>query len=324
MLKRSLFVCALMMSAAVLPARADDVTVRMDQLEEQLRQLTGQVEQLTYQLKQMQAQAPKKLGSAEQAPAIADPEAPAAPKLAQAAPVAPPLKKKTEAMNANAGDNGVEQIGEQPITDPQISGGIATPPAQIALAPKPAGLGTTKSANAEDGGFQGKVLVPAGGDDTQATTDTNDGSADQTATDGGTQQASLEAPQAETPDDLYMRANQALVKMHYDEATVAFKDFIDKYPDHPAAGNAEYWLGESYWYQQDFSNAAQAYLNGAKKYPKGSRAADSMLKLGMSLSRLGQKDQACTTLGSIDDEYPKAVEAKKRAQAEIKREGCAL
>ncbi len=102
-----------------------------------------------------------------------------------------------------------------------------------------------------------------------------------------------------------------------------FSNFIQKYPDHSLAGSAQYWLGETYFAQSDFRQAAQTFLKGYQQYPKSRRAADSLLKLGISLSRLGQKQQACAAYGAVSGEYPKAVEAKKRAQAEAKRAGCA-
>ena len=81
------------------------------------------------------------------------------------------------------------------------------------------------------------------------------------------------------------------------------------------------WV-KSYWAEQNFGAAAQAYQDSYHRDAKGRRAPDSLLKLGLSLSRLGQKDQACTIIGSVDTEYPNAVDVKKRAQAAYKREGC--
>ena len=103
---------------------------------------------------------------------------------------------------------------------------------------------------------------------------------------------------------------------------VFIKEFLAKYPDHNLAGSAQYKLGETYYAQQDYSDAAQNYLTGYKQFPKSRRAADSLLKLGLSLNKLGQKEQGCAALGSVGSEFPKAVEANKRAQAEYKRAGC--
>jgi tol-pal system protein YbgF len=331
MLKRNLFVFALLMTTAALPARADDLSVRVDQLEEQIKQLTGQVEQLTFQLKQMQAPANKKLGAADTAPALTDQAAaqPAAPlpakpvaaqpaQVATAAPVLPFKKKLGLQPQDTPSVQGVETIEEVPVlpTAQAANAAPASGETQVAgLAPvaKPLGLGTKTAAVPNDGGYQGKVLVAPGG--IENATDAGDaGDASATA-----QQVSL---QPETPDDLFLRSEKALLQLQYADAESGFKDFIAKYPDHNLAGSAEFKLGETYWAEQDYTSSARAYLNSYKKYPKGRRAPDSLLKLGLSFARMGQKDQACATIGSVDTEFPTAVEVKKRAQAEFKREGC--
>ena len=74
--------------------------------------------------------------------------------------------------------------------------------------------------------------------------------------------------------------------------------------------------------QGDFRQAAQNFLQGYKGYPKSRRAPDSLLKLGISLNKLGQTQQACAAFGALGSEFPNAVDAKKRAQAESKRAGC--
>jgi tol-pal system protein YbgF len=229
---------------------------------------------------------------------------------------------------------GVEAIGETPIQPPQVAQGVNPQPAssQVAgLPPTVRPLGTTRSAASNDGGFQGKVLVAPGGMVVASANDNDtDGSAAMSADANAStpaaeeQQAAVQNddPVAETPDDLFLRSEKALLQLQYSNAEDGFKEFIAKYPDHNLAGSAEFKLGETYWAEQNFSSAAQAYIDSYKKYPKGRRAPDSLLKLGLSLARLGQKDQACATIGSVDTEYPNAVDVKKRAQAEFKRAGC--
>ena len=325
MLKRSLFAFALLATAASMPAHADDVANRMDQLENQIRMLTGQVEQLTFELKQVQGQ--KKLSAAEpqvaplnqQAAVATDapllPKAPAiATQTAVATTVLAPVKKKAvlQVQDATA-TPGVETIEETPVL-PQAA---VTQTAAAPAVPKALPLGTAKSAQANDGGFQGKVLVSAGG-----IADATEVSAAPVEAQSGIQPVSMQQPQAETPDDLFLRSEKALLQLQYADAETGFKDFVTKFPEHNLAGSAEFKLGETYWAQQNYSEAAQAYMTSYKQYPKGRRAPDSLLKLGLSLARLGQKDQACTTMGSVDVEFPNAVEVKKRAQAEFKRAGC--
>ena len=103
----------------------------------------------------------------------------------------------------------------------------------------------------------------------------------------------------------------------------AFKEFLAQHPTDPLAGSAQYWLGETYYAQNDYKRAAANFLQGYKKYPGSRRAPDSLLKLGISLNRLGQSEQACAAYAAVSAEYPKAVDARKRAQAEAKRAGCA-
>jgi TolA-binding protein len=74
--------------------------------------------------------------------------------------------------------------------------------------------------------------------------------------------------------------------------------------------------------QANYRAAAQAFLTGYQSYPKNRKAPDSLLKLGMSLTQLGQKDQACAAFATIEAKYPKATEARKRAQNESDKSGC--
>ncbi len=301
MFKRSLLLCVLMASVAVLPARGDDLSNRVDQMQDQIRQLTGQIEQLNYQLKQLQTQ--RKQAAAD----VPLNEAPA--KRAKSAPV-------TQEANLDANGQGLEQIAEVPLQGPTLNGMGPVAAQQTTLAPPPAPLGMTKSAKTGDGGFQGKVIVGPSG------TAVAEGSAPVAGQQMAiAQPAAISAP--ETPDDLFQRNYQAFMQLRYPEAEAGFKEFITKYPDHGMAGSAGFWLGEAYWAEQNFAAAAQAYQDSYKRNSKGRRAPDSLLKLGLSLSRLGQKDQACTLIAAVDSEYPNAVDVKKRAQAAFKREGCA-
>ncbi|MEZ0277794.1 MAG: tetratricopeptide repeat protein [Methylibium sp.] len=73
----------------------------------------------------------------------------------------------------------------------------------------------------------------------------------------------------------------------------------------------------------DYKGAADAYLKGYKTYQKSDKAPDTLLKLGMSLAALGQKQEACSTFGELDAKYPKAPEAvRAQAKSERARAGC--
>ena len=92
----------------------------------------------------------------------------------------------------------------------------------------------------------------------------------------------------------------------YETAEVALKEFIDNNKDHDLAGSAQYWYGETFRIRQLFSDAATAYLDGYQNYPKSKKAPDNLLKLGITMVQLGEKDQGCKMIIGLKKEYPKA------------------
>ena len=179
-------------------------------------------------------------------------------------------------------------------------------------------------AQPDDGGFQGQVLVPPSQQDAGEEYVQPGAAAQPPASDDAIETVSLQPGAAtETPESLYERSNESLLRRQFAEAEAGFSTFLQKYPEHSLSGSAQYWLGETYYAQNDYKSAAANFLQGYKKYPTSRRAPDSLLKLGISLNRLGQGEQACAAFSAVSAEYPKAVDARKRAQAEAKRAGCA-
>lgn len=126
-----------------------------------------------------------------------------------------------------------------------------------------------------------------------------------------------------SPKDQYEQARARILQKDYAGAAAGLEAFIKANPEDPLAGAAAYWLGESHYAQGQFDAAAAAFLTGLKKYPKSTKAPDSMLKLGMTLSEMGQKKEACAALADIPNRYPSASLAiKQRAQKERQRAGC--
>ncbi len=121
----------------------------------------------------------------------------------------------------------------------------------------------------------------------------------------------------------YDFAHSLLRQGKYDEAERAFVQFVASYPDDPLAGNAQYWLGESYYARKDYQRAASAFLAGYQKFHDNPKAADNLLKLSMTLAAMGQKEEACAALGQLSEEYPDASTAiKRRAKNQGRRAGC--
>ena len=109
----------------------------------------------------------------------------------------------------------------------------------------------------------------------------------------------------------------------YETAEFALKEFIDKNKDHDLAGSAQYWYGETFRIRQLFSDAATAYLDGYQNYPKSKKAPDNLLKLGITMVQLGEKDQGCKMISGLKKEYPKASKSVlQKAQYEQKKFKC--
>ena len=109
----------------------------------------------------------------------------------------------------------------------------------------------------------------------------------------------------------------------YETAEFALKEFIDKNKDNDLAGSAQYWYGETFRIRQLYSDAATAYLDGYQNYPKSKKAPDNLLKLGMTMVELGEKDQGCKMISGIKKEYPKANKSVlQKAQYEQKKFKC--
>ncbi len=109
----------------------------------------------------------------------------------------------------------------------------------------------------------------------------------------------------------------------YETAEFALKEFIDKNKDHDLAGNAQYWYGETFRIRQLYSDAATAYLDGYQNYPKSKKAPDNLLKLGITMVQLGEKDEGCSMIAGIKKQYPKASKyVLQKAQYEQKKFKC--
>jgi tol-pal system protein YbgF len=121
----------------------------------------------------------------------------------------------------------------------------------------------------------------------------------------------------------YKHAFSYLMRHDYDTAESAFREFVDGNGDDPLAGNAMYWLGETYYVREMFAKAAVTFAEGYEKYPGSPKTADNLLKLGFSLARLKRTDDACVALAQLADEFPNAsATIKRRALTEGNRIDC--
>ena len=317
----------------------EEVAQRIDRMEEQMQQLMGQVEQLTFEVRRLQGQ--RKSGDLGQPVQQKKRQVAAAPE---------------QGIEQIEGDTQYTQAPLRTIGEDELQEG------QVQKAPGPKILGTlpgTAYQQGNNGGyqpdanggyqadgngeFQGQVLVPPGGggsdDQVQGRALVQpsnpdgggqvlvppanaDGSGGNDLMPEKVETVALGAAASGDPEAIYERSYESLLRRQFNDAEVGFRGFLEQHRDHSLAGNAQYWLGETYYVQGDYKQAAQAFLSGYRDFPKSRKAADSLLKLGLSLNRLGQKEQACAAYMQVGSQFPKAAEARKRAQSEIKRAGC--
>lgn len=129
----------------------------------------------------------------------------------------------------------------------------------------------------------------------------------------------------DNPATLYDEAFQALREQNYPKAEKGFAEFMKRYPKDQLAGNAKYWMGETYYVRGDYTRAARAFAEGYQTYPKSSKGADNLLKLGLSLSQLNKKQEACVTFMQLDKDYKNAASViKQRAAAERQKLNCGV
>jgi len=126
-----------------------------------------------------------------------------------------------------------------------------------------------------------------------------------------------------TPQVQYDFAIDLMKRGQYDQARTAFVEFLRLHPNDTLAGNAQYWLGETYYAQNRHKEAGDAFLTGYTTYSSSNKAPDSLLKLGMSLAALGNKDAACTVWSELGSRFPQASPAVvARNKLEREKAGC--
>ena len=126
-----------------------------------------------------------------------------------------------------------------------------------------------------------------------------------------------------SPLEQYEFATSFLKIGDYNMAERAFREFVDTNPDNDLSGNAQYWYAETFRIRQLYTDAASAYLEGYQKYPKSEKAPINLLKLGVSLVQIGEKDQGCLMIAGVKKQYPNATQSVlQKAKYEEKKFEC--
>lgn len=133
----------------------------------------------------------------------------------------------------------------------------------------------------------------------------------------------ISTAEKKAPKEQYEDAYTLLKQGNHIAAEKAFIQFIKDNPKHDLAGNANYWLGETYYARGHYEQAAPIFAEGFTTYKNNSKAPDNLLKLGLTMNKLGKKEEACTAFTSLAEEFPKADKnILTRAKDEAEKLAC--
>jgi tol-pal system protein YbgF len=278
--------------------------VRLQQLETQISQLTGKIEELSFRIDQVAQQV-------ERMNADIDFRLRA---LEQGGIPAPTTMSNTDMTHTEMSSADVDPTASAPSTSTGTTAPTPTTPSSSGT------LGTISQADLDAQLANQPAVDPtATGADAPAATSTTIGG-------GTTETAAVIAPYdlpGETAEAQYEYAFGLLRQAEYDDAELAFRTFLDRHPDDLLAGNAQYWLGETYYVRANYQQAAVTFAEGYQKYPNSGKAPDNLLKLAMALGELGKNQEACVALGQLRKEFPNApANIQDRAVRERERFGC--
>ncbi|MGA7259788.1 MAG: tol-pal system protein YbgF [Stellaceae bacterium] len=284
-------------------AEAVDTEIRMERLEAQMRQLTGRVEdavngveQLRSRLEQINSDIDLRLSQGQgQGQGLTRNSAPSAHAYAGVTDSGTAGEFAMRGPSPNAGS-----ARPRPAVDPMPPGTLVPPPAE-----RMGGAGTLTPPGTPPGPTQPVLDTP------------------NLETAGNFRPPSSRGLPSSSASEQYNAAFGLLKQAEYPAAEEALKSFVAQHPKDPLAGSAQYWLGETYYARGRYAEAASAFAEGYKNYPKGTKAPDDLLKLGMSLARANQKQNACIAFAQLDHDFPsQGSSIKEHSVAEKKRLGC--
>ena len=122
--------------------------------------------------------------------------------------------------------------------------------------------------------------------------------------------AAKEPAKKQNKETMYAAAYQTFKDGHYDKSRTEFKNFLATYPNTEYAGNAQFWIGECYFFEKNYEQAILEYEKVAKNYPKGNKVPFALLKQGFSFLNLNDKISAKLILQKVIKDFPNTNQAR--------------
>ncbi|WP_299623836.1 tol-pal system protein YbgF [Pelagibius sp.] len=271
------------------PTQAARIELRLNQFEAELRSLTGQVEEMRFQTDSVSQRLDRLVADVDLRLQALE-QGGVSPGLAEAAPAGAAAETAAQ-------------------------GFAASPPVTAGSSAAPGTLGTIAETDLQRFKQQQGSLSPAAPAAAGPTV-----SGGQVAAVPGSGSPAL--PGA-TPREKYDFAFGLLRQANYEGAEQALSAFLAEHPNDALAGNAKYWLGETYYVRGNYQQAAVTFAEGFEAYPDNPKAPDNLLKLGMSLASLGSTADACGTFQVLQQRYADAsATIIQRSRQEAQRIGC--
>lgn len=259
---------------------------RLEVLEEEQRQVTGSLEEVNFKLNQMASRLDKLVLDID--------------------------FRLTEIERRQGGVGSGLVVGQQNALPLDSQDGLAGGATALTAENSPQPSSTSTPGLAPGSQVLGTLRVPAGS--SVAGSDPATIGANAATSDSVVAAVPEQAATFASPAEQYNNAISLIRKDDYAGAEKAFSAFLEQNSTHSLAGNAQYWLGETFYVRGDYANAASSFLNGYQVYPDNSKAADNLLKLAMTLGRMDQIEEACATFKELDKKFTKLAGRLKRIE----------
>jgi tol-pal system protein YbgF len=111
-------------------------------------------------------------------------------------------------------------------------------------------------------------------------------------------------------ETMYSMSYQIFKEGNYDKARTEFRNFLAVYPDSEYSDNAQFWIGECYFFEKNYEKAILEYEKVTKNFPGGNKVPYALLKQGLSFLKLKDKTSAKLLLQQVIKDYPNTNQAR--------------
>ena len=120
-----------------------------------------------------------------------------------------------------------------------------------------------------------------------------------------------------SPTEVYLQAFGDYASGRYQTATHGFETFLQRFPNNSYASNAQFWLSDCYFNQQQYALAIPEFERVLNDYPSAPKSPDALLKIAIAQLQLGATDEARQAVDTLSQRYPKSTATQKAQELAI-------